>query len=973
MGRRSVSVCPRGSLAGAGIVLLLSGGAQATLEDIFGPTGERFQGAIGLLNFETDDPLGNPVTPGFGLAVDDVFVEWREFTLVDDATACIAAEGSGGGACAVMDVDQINVFEGRSALRITALENTPHGAPDRCSFDSNDPDNLPDTCGVSGAGCTANADCQGLGLRATDNDCDDNGSWLDAGDDTDCDDDGRQDLTVVVTSTAELQANGAGEIVALNRRGATNTYEGEIPVSMAHDSDGVLFIQVLGSAAPTVVVTYDDWDDGAGSICQNDIDPASQGEIQVGTTFFVPTGSLSVVGAVLSDDNDDDGFADPNETVEMRINVQNLSLDADVRGLIAQLATSDPRIDCILDSFVEVGDLAGGELKLSDEAFHFRVADVHRTDPNEPFEATFSVTLSSEAFDAVSSPIALTIDLDLDAGGGSGPTSFTESFEGGNLGAFTNQNLDQNLFSFPASDGYRCQYNDPDWAFSNSYGVRDCFVGPSQAAVDAVWWNTNASRGFTGTQSMYYGTFLNPELGFTTPLRVLDAVTLTDPVNLSAAVGVVSELSFKHQTSLMDSRTINARPGRSADRIAVSLQLADGAGTGVGDWIRLEPYYNAYDTQAEDNYFGCMFDPIDDGNTEDDFFDPSDPQRRLGPSTTCFPQFSFVFQGSTAGAFSPAHLGQATLGPGLQGQTGEGTWVESRIDLSRFRGRRVRLRWLGTAFEVGSIETWQAIFQHNPDPGDDGMWVDDVQISNTLTNPATVTVDTSAFAGTPCGTTCDTVAPDLAIEPASAAAPGQAIELDASGSTANKCLDGTLQFRFGTDDDGDGTLDTVLRTWTDDPLLVDAPNRTSDYVLEVRCSTDRTCAASLFVTVPVACPGDIGPLSCGRSPATCTYDSGAGGMETDFAKGTFHSGACTPLHEGGCTSLDYAGWSESSLTPAGAPYDHGGDTPPAGRAFGYLIKLDGAPSASFCNSPDWGNESPWCQGCASRNATLGDP
>ena len=953
----------------------------STLEDIFGPTGNRFQGAIGFLNFETDDAGGNPTTPGFGLTVDDVVVEWREFTLVEDTVTCIGAEGTGGGACAAMDVDQINVFEGRSALQITALENNPYGAPDRCSFDSNDPDSLPDTCGVSGAACTDNDDCQGLALRATDNDCNNNGSWQDGIDDTDCDDNGAQDLVVVVTSTAELSANGVGEIVALNRQGATNIYEGEIPVSTALDSKGVLFIQVLGSDAPTVTVTYDDWDDGAGNICQNDVDPASQGEVQVSTTFFVTTGSLSVVNAVLTDNNDNDGFADPNETVDMRINVQNLSLTTEVRGLVAQLASNDPKIDCILDSFIEVGDIAGGAQVLSPEAFRFRVANQHRVNANDLFAATFAITLSSDDFDSVASPIALTIDLDLNASGGSGPTSFNESFEGGTLGAFTNQNLDQNLFSFPASDGYRCQYSDPDWPFSNSYGaIDDCIVGPSQAANDAVWWNNNNSRGFTGTQSLYYGTFINPDLGFTTPLGILDAVRLTNPVNLSAAAGVVSELRFKHQTSLMDSRTINSQPFRSADRIVSSLQLADGAGTGIGDWIRLEPYYNAYDTQAEDNYFNCFFDPIDDGNTEDDFFDPSDPQRRLGPSSTCFPVFSFVFQGSTVGSFSPSNVGRATLGPGLQGQTGDGTWVESRIDLSRFRGRRVRVRWLGTAIKVGPSETYEAIFQHNPDPGDDGMWIDDVQISNTLTSPATISVDGSAFAGTPCGTICDFVTPDLVIDPTSLAAPGQAVELDASGSVANKCLDGALQFRFGTDDDGDGSLDTVIRTWTDNPVLVDAPTETTDYVLEVRCSTDPTCSASLNETAVVACPGAIGTLFCRKTPTTtCFYDPGAGGAETDFAKGSFRSGACTALHPVGCTSLAYSNWVESTLVPAGTPYNHGVDNPAAGLAFGYLVKLDGNPlaEAAFCNSPDWGNGSPQCAGCGTdptdRNQQLGDP
>jgi hypothetical protein len=53
------------------------------------------------------------------------------------------------------------------------------------------------------------------------------------------------------------------------------------------------------------------------------------------------------------------------------------------------------------------------------------------------------------------------------------------------------------------------------------------------------------------------------------------------------------------------------------------------------------------------------------------------------------------------------------------------------------------------------------------------------------------------------------------------------------------------------------------------------------------------------------------------------------------------------------------------------------DSPAAGVAFGYLIKLDGPPSVEFCNSPDWGNGSPQCAGCGGdptdRNQNLGDP
>jgi hypothetical protein len=214
--------------------------------------------------------------------------------------------------------------------------------------------------------------------------------------------------------------------------------------------------------------------------------------------------------------------------------------------------------------------------------------------------------------------------------------------------------------------------------------------------------------------------------------------------------------------------------------------LADAAGTAVGDWIKLQPYLNVYDQQGVDNYFSCTFDPIDDGNTEDDFFDPTDPDRRLGPSSTCKPEFIYAYMGDTFNPFSEKNLGNAE-GPGLKGSHGlVGTWVESKFNLERFRGRRARVRFLETDLRAGTWETWEAIFTFNPSPGDDGWWIDDVTITNTLTSPATVTNDDKDNTTLPgCGSACNTVDAIVTTDPlGSLRAPGQVIELDALASTA---------------------------------------------------------------------------------------------------------------------------------------------------------------------------------------------
>jgi hypothetical protein len=203
--------------------------------------------------------------------------------------------------------------------------------------------------------------------------------------------------------------------------------------------------------------------------------------------------------------------------------------------------------------------------------------------------------------------------------------------------------------------------------------------------------------------------------------------------------GVNPVLSIVHQISLLDSR-IEGWIGETVDRGVVHAQIADDLGNPVGDWIKLEPYLNVYDAQAIDNFFNCLFDPADDGNTEDDFFDPTDPDRRLGPSSTCRGSLTFAHLGDTFDPYDPANVGNAD-GPGLEGATGLGTWVESRFNLDRFRGRRLRLRFLSTSLKAGTFDTWEYLYTWNPEPADDGWWIDDVLVTDALTTPTQLSVD----------------------------------------------------------------------------------------------------------------------------------------------------------------------------------------------------------------------------------------
>jgi len=488
----------------------------------------------------------------------------------------------------------------------------------------------------------------------------------------------------------------------------------------------------------------------------------------------VMAGGVAIVSTELSDNGDDDGFADTLETVHLRLVLQNTTGVAQT-NVVMRLSTETPEIACVGRPLVVVGDLAAGETRLT-EAFVLTVGDVDRASLGlgelDDLSAQFEVTVFSDQLASFARAPVLTLDLDLDVTGGAGATTFFEGFESGDLASFTSQNLDAGRSSLSGSDEFRCQYSDPDWTGSNSYGhITDCFLGATAQQADATYWQVDGpgpdpgwpGRGFSGSHSLYYGIELDPALGHTTPLAVLEATRTGDPINIGwgrvcegdgitecvddlgcpigdSCVATRPIVTFKHQVSLYNFRTDRTT---QMDRGVVQVQLADESGQPVGPWIKVEPYLNPYDVQNVSFVFNCFFDPADDGNTEDDFFDPTNPERRLGPSSTCYPEWTFGRTGDTFDPFDSTRLRYAD-GPGLEGETGLGTWVESKFDLSRFRGRRVRVRFLVTSMKAGGIESWEVAYAFNPWSEEDGWWIDDFEVGGVLTSPATVQADIKA-------------------------------------------------------------------------------------------------------------------------------------------------------------------------------------------------------------------------------------
>ena len=99
----------------------------------------------------------------------------------------------------------------------------------------------------------------------------------------------------------------------------------------------------------------------------------------------------------------------------------------------------------------------------------------------------------------------------------------------------------------------------------------------------------------------------------------------------------------------------------------------------------------------------------------------------------------------------------------------------------------------------------------------------------------------------------------LEADPAVLPAPSQVVELSALDSIADRCIGGVLQYRFWIDEDGnqggyDAGTDTLLRNWSENPLILQAPGDTTNFASDSRCSSATSCEGTAYNTVAVTCP-----------------------------------------------------------------------------------------------------------------------
>lgn len=230
-----------------------------TLEDVYdAESGEQFQIAFGYRNFEGS--AGLAAVQSYGAAVDDIQFDWTESHPVEQTAvqgcgtgvcssgarvgelcfnaddcggpACTGATASATSSCASVSWGANTLFQGSGLVSLNVVDfnaETTQGAFDCTRYGI--------TSGCSGS-CTASIDC---------------------------DNDGRKEVEVEVTSSAEpipekvrLEAAAIGS----SDYSALVTFSS----SLSSASDSVVFLQYNGALAPNATAAYFDRDAGAGDV-----------------------------------------------------------------------------------------------------------------------------------------------------------------------------------------------------------------------------------------------------------------------------------------------------------------------------------------------------------------------------------------------------------------------------------------------------------------------------------------------------------------------------------------------------------------------------------------------------------------------------------------------------------------------------------------------------------------------------------
>ncbi len=217
-------------------------------------------------------------------------------------------------------------------------------------------------------------------------------------------------LTVTVTSPG----TGDSEVVTLT--GSAPYFSGTLTLSTTSGvgaNNGVLFVL----PSETISATY------------TDSSPAGS------TTAVANVGCTGgdvvyLSNAQVSDNGDNDGFADNNETVTMDLTIQN-NLTTALTNAKVQIFADSPNIDCISDATALYGTVGPGSNATNPpgDRFTFHVkSTVACTDPLNPPTARFIVAISGDGLDGAATLQKFLIPLDLNPTASGGAYTYTQNF-----------------------------------------------------------------------------------------------------------------------------------------------------------------------------------------------------------------------------------------------------------------------------------------------------------------------------------------------------------------------------------------------------------------------------------------------------------------------------------------------------------------------------------------------------------------
>ncbi len=207
-------------------------------------------------------------------------------------------------------------------------------------------------------------------------------------------------LTVTVTSPG----TGDSEVVTLT--GSAPYFSGTLTLATnagSGNNNGVLFVL----PSETITATYADTSPAGSTTAYANIGCTGGNVVYLSNTQ-------------VSDNGDNDGFADNNETVTMDITIQN-NMATDLTNTKVTIFSTDPKIDCIPDNQALYGTVPSGGTATnpSGDRFTFHVTPtVACTDWQNPPTARFKVVITGDGFDGSSTLQTFDLSLDLDPSSG---------------------------------------------------------------------------------------------------------------------------------------------------------------------------------------------------------------------------------------------------------------------------------------------------------------------------------------------------------------------------------------------------------------------------------------------------------------------------------------------------------------------------------------------------------------------------